>query len=178
MYCGNCIVSDGDRIICLRCAAKRIRPRPSMGKYAKLSIFLAKRAKFESEVTLSFSEVEGIIGGKLPESSYSRRSWWSNVRGRSPSEAWLTVGWRVKEVDLEGGRVTFVKEEGPKAVGPREAGVKRVRGAKAFKALALKAGIASRGPRIISKTRIAILQARLKNIERARRRKRGSVRHL
>jgi len=171
IYCGNCILPRGDGIICLKCAVKEVSPRSSRSKYMNLSIFLAKKARFLSETTLSFQEIEEIIGDRLPESARKQKGWWSNIRGRMPSEAWLTVGWMVKEVDLEEGRVTFIRERsaGSEDDNANSDEVKRSPGkSKQFKTLAFKARASIRKPRKISKTKIAILQARLKNIERAR----------
>lgn len=164
MYCGNCIILEDHEIICLRCAVREVRPKRRENKYMKLGKFLLKKAKATKEVALSFKEIEAIIEDKLPETAKTRRSWWSNVRGRMPSEAWLTFGWRVEEVDLNEGKVKFVREAGvekePKE--PEEHGEK-----KTFKALAFKAKAKAQKKRL-SKTRIAMLQARLKNIERQR----------
>lgn len=165
-YCGNCILFDDDKVICLRCAVKRISPRVRRSKYMKLAEYLARRLRALNEVTLSFHEIEEIIGDRLPDSARMRRSWWSNVRGRMPSEAWLTVGWAVREVDLAGEKVKFVRES--KIEGVKGGRILR-EGSSSFKALALKVRAGSRRGKKMSKTKIAILQARLKNIERQRR---------
>ncbi|MEM3715565.1 MAG: hypothetical protein QW341_01165 [Candidatus Bathyarchaeia archaeon] len=162
-YCGNCLLLEGGKIICLRCAVKKVSPKVSRNKYMELSIFLAKKARFLSELTLSFSEIEEIIGDRLPDSAYEQKGWWSNLRGRLPSEAWLTVGWMVKEVDLEKRVVSFVREKLPTPAKDRID-----ERSNSFKTLALKARFRLRKPGKISKTKIAMLQARLKNIERSR----------
>lgn len=174
LYCGNCIIIEDSGAVCLRCAVKRVSPKNRRGKYSNISIMLAKKAKFKSEVTLSFSEIEGIICDKLPNAAYTRRDWWSNTRGRPHSEAWLTVGWAVKDVDLCGRKVTFVREWIPQTKEPKENSERRKKNPTAFKALALKRS-RPEAPRKISKTRMAMLQARLKNIERAKREKRRVV---
>lgn len=166
IYCGNCIIFEDNGVLCLRCAARRVSPKRRGSKYMKLAEFLVKRARALKEITLSFREVEEIIGDKLPESARTRRSWWSNVRGRMPSEAWMTVGWTVKEVNLEEEKVTFFREAklDQKRELTREGAKER---GSAFKALAYKAKARATKKRL-SKTKIAILQARLKNIERQR----------
>ncbi|MEM1515195.1 MAG: hypothetical protein QXT26_05275 [Thermoproteota archaeon] len=131
----------------------------------KLGAYLAKIAKSLSEITLYFHKIEEIIGDNLPESAYTRRSWWSNVRGRMPSEAWLTVGWSVKEVNIDERKVTFVRETGREV--PNEKKKVRKRESQ-FRILAYKARARSMRMKRLSKTKIAILQARLKNIERQR----------
>ncbi|MCX8170540.1 MAG: hypothetical protein N3E47_01015 [Candidatus Bathyarchaeota archaeon] len=168
-YCGNCILFEGGEITCLRCAVREVYPKVSRNKYMNLSLSLAKRARFLSELTLSFREIEEIIGDKLPDSAYKHKGWWSNVRGRLPSEAWLTVGWMIKEVDLEKRMVKFIREKPlAPAEDPSEASGRGMRKSASFKTLALKAKARIRKPSKISKTKIAMLQARLKNIERLR----------
>lgn len=166
-YCGNCILFEDEKRICLRCYVKRLFNHSSKRKYAPLSVLLAKLSRLRSKITLDFNKIEDIIGDKLPESAYKYYYWWSNVRNREPSESWLTVGWKVKEVNLNEKKVTFIKEK--EDSGEKN---KKIRGehkppSPSFKALALKAGFRRRR-RQPSKTRIAILQARLKNMERAR----------
>lgn len=166
IYCGNCVLFEDGAIICLRCATREVMPKARGSKYMKLGNFLAKRARALNEITLSFQKIEEIIGDRLPESAYTRRAWWSNVRGRMPSEAWLTVGWAVKEVNLEERIVKFIRE---RAQEEREDDAETRGDKSSFKALALKARARIKRARSLSKTKIAILQARLKNIERQRR---------
>ena len=168
-YCGNCILFEDGRKICLRCHVRRLFNHSPRSKYAPLSILLAKLSRFRNQITLDFAKIEDVISGKLPESAYKYHRWWSNVRNREPSESWLTVGWRVKEVDLNEKKVTFVKEkeDSKKKTKSRAKRVKHKSLSPEFKALALKARF-RRKRRQPSKTKIAILQARLKNIERVR----------
>jgi hypothetical protein len=171
MYCGNCVLFKDYEIVCLRCAVKSVSPKTPRSKYMRLSVFLAKKSRYKDEVALSFAEVEEIIGDKLPKSAYEDKRWWSNVRGRSPSESWMTVGWIVKDVDLEKRKVTFLSERketvNPASLNKDKHKMKKLA---TFKSLALKAKIRaySGKSRRVSKTKIAILQARLKNIERAK----------
>jgi len=169
-YCGNCVILDENgKITCLRCAVKSIFPRGPKSKYSYLSVFLAKKGKFHSEITLSFTKIENIIGEKLPESAYEHKQWWSNVRNRSPSEYWLTVGWRVKEVNLKAKTVTFLREEKLSAKEKRtRKGRRKKKPSSKFRTLAIKARINFKRRKKPSKSKIAILQARLKNLERRR----------
>ncbi|MEM2673495.1 MAG: hypothetical protein QXG34_02100 [Candidatus Bathyarchaeia archaeon] len=170
LYCGNCVTLENGKIICLKCAVKRIFPRSPRNKYAYLSMLLARKAKFQNKITFSFAEIEGSIGEKLPKSAYERKDWWSNVRGRSPSETWLTVGWRVSEVNLKEKTVTFIKD-GNQPANELKVSHKHDKYKSAspkFKSLAVKVKVHLKKPRGISKSKIAILQARLKNIERLR----------
>jgi hypothetical protein len=164
LYCRNCFLYDEERkIICLRCAKKRVFPGGPRSKYAYLSTYLARRAKYGPQATLSFSRIEEIIGDRLPSSAYSNRQWWGNSWNRSSSEAWLTVGWKVVDVDLDRNEVTFRKQKQTAVAAPKRRR-RRKPVSQAFKALALKRR--PRKPSRPSKTKVSIAQARLKNIER------------
>lgn len=60
-------------------------------------------------VTLSYAEMEGLLGRKLPPSAYggSWRQWWANTETHSQGTAWLRAGWRVSRPDLANKRVEF-----------------------------------------------------------------------
>lgn len=177
MYYGNCVLFEKSEKICLKCAVRGLFNHVPKSKYSYLSILLAKAARFRSKITMRFAEIEDIIGDKLPDSAYKHRHWWSNIRNRAPSESWLTVGWRVEEVNLKEEKVTFVREEKRVGEKPEIKGGRRGRkSTSGFKALALKAKIRRRTP--TSKTKMSRLQARLKNIERARRVRRHRSRNL
>ena len=45
-----------------------------MGKYEPLAQFLRKQQTHE--VRLTFSEIERIVGAKLPPSARKQRAWW------------------------------------------------------------------------------------------------------
>ncbi len=69
-----------------------------MSKYYPLQQFLQQSAK--DEVTLSFDEVEHLLGSGLPDSTYKYRAWWSNNDQTHPqATAWLEAGWKVDTVD-------------------------------------------------------------------------------
>ncbi len=164
LYCRNCFIFDEEgKVICLRCATRRIAPKTSRSKYAPLSIYLARKARYTNRATLTFATVEDIIGEHLPPSAKSNVHWWGNVRNRSPSEAWMTVGWSVQNVDLEKKEVTFKKDES-NPVQPVQTRRRQRRKpvSPSFKALATKRR--TRIPKGPSKTKIAIAQARLRNI--------------
>ncbi len=57
--------------------------------------------------TLSFEEIEKILGFKLPYSAYGHRAWWANG-GHTHADAWLNPSWKVSSVTL-GKFVTFEK---------------------------------------------------------------------
>jgi len=166
LYCRNCFLYDIDRrIICLKCAKRRVSPRGPRSKYTYLTTYLANRAKYSYHVTLPFAKVEEIIGDRLPSSAHYYEHWWSNTRNKSPSEAWLTAGWRVEGVDLDRKEVTFRKDM-QTAVRPYSMKRRRKPISEAFRALARRRRpLKPSGP---SKTKVARVQARAKNIERRR----------
>jgi hypothetical protein len=77
-----------------------------LGKYTKIGTYLSEQAG--NEVTLSYSEIEGILDFKLPSSAYKHRPWWSNG-SNTQCRAWIGVGWRVDGASL-GNWVRFRKE--------------------------------------------------------------------
>ncbi|SDH03627.1 DUF7662 domain-containing protein [Desulfosporosinus hippei] len=77
-----------------------------MDKYRPLQQFLEK-CKGQT-VTLTYEQMEGIIGGKLPMSAHKYPAWWANG-GHYYADSWLEVGWRVDEVRFSES-VTFKKQ--------------------------------------------------------------------
>ncbi|MCS7119840.1 MAG: hypothetical protein RMJ07_07150 [Nitrososphaerota archaeon] len=141
-------------------------PKLSHYKYFKLGEYLAKIGKYCDEVTLSFSKIEEIIGQKLPGSA-GNKSWWKNSWVNSHSKAWMTVGWHVSSVDPISFKVKFEKDQCEKNGIDIDRKRRRDRSSEeALKMLAYKVKLRRR--REPSKTRIAMAQARLKNIERKR----------
>lgn len=75
-------------------------------KYDELRDHLSEHS--ESTVTLLFTEIDRLIGG-LPASARTHRAWWANDPTHSQSAAWLDAGRRTTDVDLNAGRVRFVR---------------------------------------------------------------------
>jgi hypothetical protein len=63
-----------------------------MDKYLQLTKYLQDSK--ENKVTLTFSEVEYLIGSKLPESAYKRLSWWGNDATHAQAIYWLDAGYQ------------------------------------------------------------------------------------
>jgi len=77
-----------------------------MSKYEPLSQFLDTLERPAHR--MSFSEIERIVGFRLPKSAYEHQAWWSNNEtGHSHARAWLASGWRTEAVDLKRRQVTF-----------------------------------------------------------------------
>jgi plasmid stability protein len=77
-----------------------------MPKYEPLARYLESRPG--EELSLTFEQIESIIGSKLPRSTYEYRALWSNnPQGHVMAQAWLTAGWESSEVDMEGRKLVF-----------------------------------------------------------------------
>lgn len=77
-----------------------------MGKYTPLTEYLKKQQG--NIVNLSFTQIEGIIGNKLPKcarkylnTGYVSLRWWDNLKGASEADARLNAGFQVVAVDME-----------------------------------------------------------------------------
>jgi len=165
LYCSTCIeyMEDGN-IICLNCARRLVSP-PKLGtKYSPLIRYLAKRANYTDTATLTFQRIEGIIGDSLPIQAYKSAEWWKSNRASAHVQAWESVGWKVENVDTNNRVVIFRREKGILRTEKKLA--KRIRGQKKTTKPLPKA--MPRKTRIPSKTKMAKMVARLKNIERRR----------
>lgn len=80
-----------------------------MSKYGPLLKFLGTLEKTEWPAT--FGEVETILGFSLPPSAYHYPAWWANdAKGHSHAAAWLDAGWRTRDIDIPGRRLTLVRD--------------------------------------------------------------------
>lgn len=80
-----------------------------MAKYDPLRTYLKEHSG--DRITLSFGEVESILGAKLPASAHTHRAWWANqsTKGHPESDAWMNGGWEVEEVSLAASTVVFCR---------------------------------------------------------------------
>ncbi|MGD9543293.1 MAG: hypothetical protein AB7F41_06080 [Methylocystis sp.] len=77
-----------------------------MSKYEPLTAYLRKQPC--REVRLGFGDLEKILGFKLPSSAGQHRAWWSNNGSNNVmTKAWLSAGFRTRDVDMEKERLTF-----------------------------------------------------------------------
>ena len=63
----------------------------------------------ESHITLSFEEIEKIIGQKLYPSAYKYAPYWHPSRTHVITNTWIDVGYELDVVDLVNQRVSFTK---------------------------------------------------------------------
>lgn len=68
-------------------------------KYYPLHEYL-RPLRQDEPITLSFDQIEGIIGAVLPPSARISRSWWANSN-TPQGQAWLEAGWLVDAVDMD-----------------------------------------------------------------------------
>jgi hypothetical protein len=78
-------------------------------KYDILGRFLSGRR--ESEIRMTFKDVEQVLGFDLPPSAREHPAWWSNNVGTNVAvKSWRNAGWRTARVDVPGEAVSFVRE--------------------------------------------------------------------
>jgi hypothetical protein len=183
LYCKNCILTGRDtvpllqegNIICLNCARKLVSPK-TPNKFDLLRNYLKFRASFTNRIVLTFAKFEGIISDNLPFAAIRDENWWTNTSSVH-ARAWLNAGWKVESINLKDRNITFTKIPDFKV----ETAKKRRKRKEDTTAWALKLDQMAK-PRTIKKpsmTKIAKVQARLKNIEQQQssiRRFRGKLR--
>lgn len=78
------------------------------GKYFPLYQFLLTHQ--DTEVIISYEQIEQILNSKLPQSAYKHQAWWGNTRSGTyiQSAAWLEAGFRVMDIQF-GESVEFHK---------------------------------------------------------------------
>jgi hypothetical protein len=85
-------------------------PTQEQGKYGPLNRWLLSQdARGVRTASISFKEIEALLGDKLPASARVHRAWWSNEANTRhvQAQAWMNAGWTVEEVDQARGQVTF-----------------------------------------------------------------------
>jgi len=167
LFCIDCMVpevatGDTTKLLCLNCARKVVSPKPKT-KYEPLKGYLKFRASFTDFVKLSFAQIDGIIGNNLPLEAYRSESWWANSPNNIHAKAWLDAGWETSEINLKEGYVTFRKVKNLQSAVSQEK-----RDVYEFKKPFMPPPSRIMRRKRPSKTKIAKLYARLKNIERQR----------
>jgi hypothetical protein len=83
-----------------------------MSKYDPLAAYLKQLR--QREITLSFAEIEGVIGSPLPSSAHTYNAWWANENGATSHvqcSAWLLAGYKA-HADLRIQEVRFTAADG------------------------------------------------------------------
>jgi hypothetical protein len=81
-----------------------------MGKYDPLASFLASQDT--EEIRISFAEIERILEVPLPASKRYPAFWSNNPDNSRMTKAWIDAGWRTRDVDIPGEKVTFYRANG------------------------------------------------------------------
>ncbi len=71
------------------------------GKYTPLENYLRGVPADQSEITLTFGQIETIMHDNLPPSEREYRPWWGNEQDgmHIHAQAWMDAGWKVESVD-------------------------------------------------------------------------------
>lgn len=76
-------------------------------KYRGLTEYLL--SSNETKVTLSYSQIEEILGFNLPNTARKfKQAYWANTETHSYASSWMAVGYKTR-VDVDNDTVTFVK---------------------------------------------------------------------
>ncbi len=169
LHCRSCMTwnlwSEQRDLICLNCARRIVAPKRAGTKYSLLKDYLWRRGRFTSHITLTFSKIEGIINTDLPFGALRNERWWNNNESSPQGNSWTSAGWKVQSVDLKERIVTLKKEIAVMNQPKRES---RRGTSKKFQKPFTPVPVKPYRTRKPSKTRIAKVVARAKNIERRR----------
>lgn len=80
-------------------------------KFAGLKQYLVSSGK--SEITISFAEIESIIGAALCKSAYTYPAYWQPSPTHTMPNTILAAGYKVASVDLIGKRIILEKQNNP-----------------------------------------------------------------
>lgn len=75
-------------------------------KYEPLIDFFRAMKSTENTMTLTFRQIEQLIGAPLPTSAYEHRPWWANqsdASNRPQARAWMSAGFSVGAVHQQRG---------------------------------------------------------------------------
>ncbi|MDX8457368.1 DUF7662 domain-containing protein [Mesorhizobium humile] len=76
-----------------------------MGKYSPLRSYLMAQAG--ERVPMSFSDIEKLLGERLPASK-QYPAWWSNNPSNNPmTKEWLAAGFQTESVNIAGEKLVF-----------------------------------------------------------------------
>ena len=79
--------------------------------YSALEDHLRRLPVATNQVTLTFAEIEHIVGAPLPASHLDHQAWWANqsdTTNRVQARAWTNAGFRVDSAEQSrGGGVIF-----------------------------------------------------------------------
>lgn len=93
-------------------SANKLSRSGATSKYDPLKQRLSSLSRDVKDITITFVELENMLGFQLPKSATDYRAWWANqidTSNRSQTDAWMGAGFKVDHVTLKrpGGRVRF-----------------------------------------------------------------------
>jgi hypothetical protein len=71
-------------------------------------------ARGVTNISVTFDEIEIVLGFALPKSATKRPQWWANETGttrHAQSKAWSSAGYITRNVDLSKKSVEFVRDD-------------------------------------------------------------------
>ena len=80
-----------------------------MSKYSLLEEYL--RAQQGDSCVLTFSQIEEIIGARLPASAMWHEQWWGNDKTHTQACSWMRAGWKVRQPRLMREQVRFIRND-------------------------------------------------------------------
>lgn len=87
-----------------------------MSKYDALGGYLKRQGR--DRVTMTFAEIEKVIGAKLPASAHKHRPWWgNNSKNHVNAKVWLDAGFESEQVDMPARKLVFRRVRKPTAAG-------------------------------------------------------------
>lgn len=78
-------------------------------KYRNLTEYFMNNAS--KSVSLSFRDIENLIGCPLPNSARIHRAFWANTTTHSIAHGWLAAGYKVVDVNMTSEQIVFESEK-------------------------------------------------------------------
>ena len=98
-----------------------------MGKYDPLKVFLERQPG--GDVSMTFAEIEGLLGTPLPKSKQYPAWWSNNPSNNTMTKAWLDAGFATEQVDTASGRLVFRRTVSSGGLPPRSGWLAELRAA-------------------------------------------------
>jgi hypothetical protein len=94
-----------------------------MAKYDPLVIYLKAQPFYR--ISMTFDEIERVVGFALPPAANAERAWWSD---NAMTSVWAKAGFRIEQVDMASRRLVFRRDDerssptrpAPRAPEPRD----------------------------------------------------------
>lgn len=92
-------------------ATGTVSPPTYAPHYAALAQWLQSLQSSEQyhgqSILVSFADIEKVLATALPQAAAEHLSWWANDLEQPQADGWLSAGWRVADVNMQGKLVTF-----------------------------------------------------------------------